>query len=69
MAHDFDGHAKRRCEIVKANFPDSYKGELLVRMNKLIKRNNQSYVAGNYDKAEIKEIKNLLEWTKNNPVQ
>jgi len=52
--------AKRRCEIVKANYPDSWEGELLVRMNKLIKRDYNSKPAYNYDQAEIYEIKKLL---------
>jgi len=65
MSHDFKGHAKRRCEIVKENFPDGWEGELLVRMNNLIKRNSQSYIAGGYDKAEIEEIRTMLGW--NNP--
>ncbi len=58
--------ATNRCANVKQQFPDSWKGELLVRKNKLIKRNYQGKPQKAYDQAEIELILNLLEWKSTN---
>jgi len=54
--------AKRRCQIVIDNYPETWKGELLVRMSKLIKRDYQGHDQYRYDQAEIEQVRKLLGW-------
>ena len=53
-------HAVSRCLNVKLQYPDNWRGELLVRRNKLVKRNNQQGDPYLYDKSEIEYINQLL---------
>lgn len=61
---NYISHAKSRCQNVIYQYPGTWEGELLVRMNKLLKRNLQDKEAYRFDQAEIEEIRNLLGWNK-----
>ena len=56
-----DNQAVRRCDILRNSFSNDfeYRGELLVRLNKIKKRSEGGDFIG-HDTAEINEIENRL---------